>query len=160
MKTAWAITAVSLSLTATAAHAAADPQTGHWVLDLKRSKYVTATLPKMSEATLVPAGADGVSLKVNMITAKGEEAHIMYSGQYDGKPNPRTETGAGAITGQTVTLKRVGPRAVERVVYLNGKNVGAEVWEISADGKTRTVHQSGTDSKGKPINNLQIYIKQ
>ena len=156
----WAIAAISLSLLATAASAAEDPQTGHWVLDLKRSKYVTATLPKMSEATLTPLGPDGVSLKVNMITAKGEEAHIMYSGQYDGKPNPRTETGAGAISGQTVTLKRVGPRAVQRVVYLKGKNVGEEVWSISADGKTRTVVQSGTDAKGKKIDNLQIYVKQ
>lgn len=85
---------------------------------------------------------------------------IRYSAEYDGKPYPRTEIGAAAISGQTVTLKRIDAQTVERIVYLGGKPVGTESWAISKDGKTRTVTQSGIDAHGKPINILQIYVKQ
>jgi hypothetical protein len=159
MKTVWALAALSSCLVGLAARAADDPQLGHWSLDLKRSKYVTAQLPQASEATLTPYG-DGVTLKVDMVNAAGQKAHIEYSARYDGKPYPRIETGAGATQGQTVTLKRTGPRSVERIVYLGDKPVGAETWVISEDGATRTVTQSGIDVHGKPINNLQIYVKR
>lgn len=154
------VIALSLCVVGMAAWAADDPQIGSWKLDLAKSKYVTATAPTSSVATVVADGKDGVSLTVDMVTAKGEKFVIHYAAQYDGKPYPRTETGPGAIAGQNVTLKRVGARTVERVVYLDGKPVGTETWAISEDGKTRTVTQSGTDAHGKPIDNLQVYVRQ
>lgn len=143
-------TIVSLCLLAATVWAAEDPQTGHWKIDLARSKYVTATLPQSSEVTITPSGKDGVSLSVNQVNAKGEKLVIQYSAQYDGKPYPRTETGAGAMTGVTVSLKRIDAQTVERIVYLGDKPIGTERWVISKDGKTRTVTQSGTDANGKP----------
>jgi hypothetical protein len=140
--------------------AADDPQIGHWTIDLAKSKYVSATPPLSSEVTTVPYGKDGVSLTVNMVNAKGEKLVIQYSAQYDGKPSPRTETGAGAVAGQSVTLRRIDARTAERIVYLAGKPVGTERWVISADGKTRTITQSGIDPQGKPINNVQVYVRQ
>jgi hypothetical protein len=142
------------------AWAADDVQVGKWKLDLAQSKYVTSAAPASSEATVTPSGADGVSVTVNMVTAKGEKFAIHYSAQYDGKQYPRTETGAGAVPGQTVALRRVDAHTVERIVYLAGKPVGTERWIISADGRTRTVPQSGTDPQGKPINNLQVYVRE
>lgn len=153
-------TLFSLCMIGMTARAADDPQIGHWKLDLAKSKFVTATPPQSSEATVVPYGKDGVSLTVTQVTAKGDKFVIQYAAEYDGKSYPRTETGPGAIAGQTVTLKRIDAQTVERIVYLAGKPVGTERWVISKDGKTRTVTQSGTDSKGKPIDNLQIYVKQ
>jgi hypothetical protein len=94
------------------------------------------------------------------VNAAGEKYGIQYSAQYDGNHYPRTETGAGAIPGQTVTLRRIDDRTAERIVYLNRKPVGTEMWVVSPDGKTRTITQSGIDSKGKPIDNLQIYVRQ
>lgn len=151
---------LSLCMMIASAWAAGDPQTGHWKIDLARSKYVTATLPQSSEVTITPSGMDGISLTVHQVNAKGEKLVIQYSAQYDGKPYPRTETGAGALTGVTVSLKRIDARTVERIVYMGGKSVGTERWVISADGKTRTVTQSGVDAQGKPINNLQVYVRQ
>ncbi len=151
---------VSLCMFAMAAGAADDPQTGHWKMDLVKSKYVTATPPQSSEVTVTPYGKDGVSLTVNQVTAKGDKLVIQYSAEYDGKPYPRTETGPGAMTGVTVSLRRIDAQTVERIVYLAGKPIGTETWAISKDGKTRTVTQSGTDAQGKPINNLQVYLKQ
>ena len=160
MKRAWGMIVVSLCMVFTAAHAADDPQTGHWKIDLARSKYVSAPPPQISEVAITSYGKDGVSIDVNSVNAKGEKMVIQYSAEYDGKPYPRTEIGPGAIAGQTVTLKRIDAQTVERIVYLDGKPVGTERWVISKDGKTRTVTQSGIDAHGKPINILQIYVKQ
>ena len=160
MKHAWAITALSICMLAGPARSAEDPQLGQWKLNLAKSRYVSATPPKSSVATLVPNGDNGVTLSVDMINAAGQPAHIQYSAKYDGKPYPRTETGAGAVPGQTVTLHRINPRRVERIVHLGQKSGGSEEWVISPDGKTRTVTQSGFDLNGKPINNLQVYEKQ
>ena len=152
--------AIAFSLcVAGAAQAASDPQLGKWTIDLARSKYVTGVLPKSSVATVTPYGKDGVTLTVNAVNAAGETIYIQYSAQYDGKPYPRIEAGAGAVQGQTVTLKRIDARTVERILYLGDKPGGTEHWAISKDGKTRTVTQSGFDLAGKPINNLQIYVK-
>jgi len=35
-----------------------------------------------------------------------------------------------------------------------------EKWEISRDGKKRTVTQSGTGPDGKPVDNVLVYDKQ
>ena len=99
-------------------------------------------------------------MKVDAVNAKGENSTIEYGGQYDGKENPRTETGAGAVTGQTVSLKRIDAHTAERVTYLKGKKLVTEKWEISTDGKTRTVTQSGVDPAGKAVDNVIVYEKQ
>jgi hypothetical protein len=155
----WLFAALSFCVIGASAQAADDPQLGRWKLDREHSKYVTAQIPQTSEATLTPYG-DGVTLSVDAVNAAGQAMHIQYSAHYDGKRYPRVETGAGAVSGQTVTLERIAPRTVRRVVYLGDKPVGTETWVISADGKTRTVTQSGVDLHGKPIDNLQVYVRQ
>ena len=159
MKSVWALSAMSLCLIGTSALAAVDPEVGNWKLDLSRSKYVSAKAPKSSVA-VVTAYGDGVSVSVHAVTADGKDTHIKYAAHYDGKPAPRTEDGPGALTGVTVTLKKIDDHNVERVVYQGGKAVGTERWTISADGKTRSVKQSGTDAKGKTIDNTQVYMRQ
>ncbi len=108
----------------------------------------------------MPDGKDGVKLNVDIVTAKGEKGAIVYAAQYDGKEYPRTETGAGAVAGQTVTLKRIDKRTAERVTFLKGKKLVTETWAISPDGKTRTVTQTGVDQDGKPVDNVLVYDKQ
>jgi hypothetical protein len=154
-----AVAVFSLCAASASAWAADDPQVGHWKLDLAKSKYVTATAPMSSEAKVEPSGKNGLALTVDQVTPKGT-FHIQYSAQFDGKDYPRTESGPGATTGQTVSLKRIGSRTVERVVHFQGKPAGTEKWVISKDGKTRTVTQSGIDLHGKPINNLQVYRRE
>jgi len=151
---------LSLCVFSQLAWAADDPQVGHWKLDLARSKYVTGRAPMSSVATVTPYGKDGVSVTIHVVNAQGEKLDIRYSAEYDGKPYPRTETGAGAVAGQSVTLKRLDARTAERIVYLAGKPAGKELWVISPDGKTRTITQSGIDPRGKPIDNVLVYNRQ
>jgi hypothetical protein len=160
MKRWWGIVALLLCTLGMPAWTTDDQQTGSWNIDLARSKYVSATAPRSSVVTIAPYGKDGVSLTVDMVNARGEKLVIQYSAQYDGRPYPRTETGAGAVAGQSVALRRIDARTVERIVYLAGKPVGTETWVISRDGKTRTVTQSGIDPQGRPINNVQVYVRQ
>ena len=154
-----ALAVLSLLLLSVAAKAQ-DVQVGNWKINLAKSHFKTAPAPTSQNVTVVPQGKDGVKLTVNAVNAKGEKSTIEYAAQYDGKEYPRTETGAGAVSGQTVTLKRVDAHAAERITYLKGKKLVTEKWEISSDGKTRTVTQSGVDAAGKPVDNVIIYDKQ
>jgi serine protease inhibitor ecotin len=139
---------------------AADVQTGNWKLNIAKSQYKTATPPKTQTVTIVPQGKDGIKVTVNAVNPKGETLTVEYAGQYDGKEYPRTETGAGAVPGQMITLKRIDDHTVERVALLKGKKLVTERWQISNDGKTRTVTQSGVGPDGKPVDNVLFYEKQ
>ena len=59
-----------------------------------------------------------------------------------------------------MTLKRIDNRTIERITYLKGEKLVTEKWEISRDGKTRIVMQSGVGPDGKPVDNVLAYDKQ
>ena len=139
---------------------AQDVQTGHWTLNVAKSQFKTSPAPKTQIVTIVPDGKEGVKVTADVVRANGAKAAFSYAAQYDGKEYPRTETGDGAVPGQTVTVKRIDNHTVERISYLKGKKLIVEKWEISRDGKTRTVTQSGVGPDGKPVDNVLVYEKQ
>src|SRR5262249_23718558 len=96
----------------------ADMQTGAWKLNLAKSHYNAATPPQSSTVTITPDGKDGVKVMVNTVNAQGGKLNVEYAAQYDGKEYPRTEAGAGAVAGQTVSLKRIDDHTAERTAYL------------------------------------------
>jgi hypothetical protein len=138
---------------------AQDVQTGHWTLNVAKSQFKTSPAPKTQIVTIVPDGKEGVKVTADVVRANGAKAAFSYAAQYDGKEYPRTETGDGAVPGQTVTVKRIDNHTVERISYLKGKKLIVEKWEISRDGKTRTVTQSGVGPDGKPVDNVLVYEK-
>jgi hypothetical protein len=139
---------------------AQDPQIGRWTLNVAKSQFKTSAAPKTQIVAIVPDGKDGVKVTADVVRTNGAKAAFSYAAQYDGKEYPRTETGDGAVPGQTVTVKRIDNHTVERISYLKGKKLVAEKWEISRDGKTRTVTQSGVGPDGKPVDNVLVYEKQ
>ena len=143
-----------------AAWAADDPQVGIWKLNVAKSKFSPGPPPKSQTVTVTPYGKDGVKLALEALNAKGEKLTIGYSAGYDGKEYPRTETGAGAVSGQTVTLKRIDAHTAERIAYLAGKKLTTERWVITPDGKTRTVTQTGTNAAGQAVNVVMVYENQ
>src|SRR5258706_10477678 len=80
------------------ARAADDPHVGIWKLNLEKSKFNPGPLPRSRTVTIVPFG-DGVKLRTEEITAEGKQRTVEYSATYDGKEHPRTESGAGAVSG-------------------------------------------------------------
>lgn len=137
-----------------------DVQTGRWTLNGAKSHFKTSAAPKTQIVTIVPDGKDGVKVTADVVRTNEAKSAFAYAAQYDGKEYPRTESGDGAVPGQTVTLKRIDNRTVERITYLKGKKLVTEKWEISRDGKTRTVTQSGVGPDGKPVDNVLVYEKQ
>jgi hypothetical protein len=138
---------------------AQDVQTGRWTLNVAKSQFKTSPAPKTQIVTIVPDGKDGMKVTADVVRANGAKAAFSYAAQYDGKEYLRTETGDGAVPGQTVTVKRIDNHTVERISYLKGKKLVVEKWEISRDGKTRTVTQSGVGPDGKPVDNVLVYEK-
>ena len=151
---------LSLFVFSLAAWAADDPQMGTWKLNVAKSKFSPVQPPQSQTVTTKPYGSDGVTLSLDGLNAKGEKFTIAYSAKYDGKEYPRTETGAGAVSGQTVTVKRMDAHTIERIAYLAGKKLTTERWVISPDGKTRTVTQTGTNPQGVQVNIVMVYERQ
>src|SRR5215467_13242365 len=93
---------------------AQDVQTGHWTLNVAKSQFKTSAAPKTQIVTIVPDGKDGLKVTADVVRVSGAKAAFSYAAQYDGKEYPRTETGDGAVPGQTVTIKRIDARTLER----------------------------------------------
>ena len=88
-----------------------DVQVGNWKINLSKSHFKTAPAPQSQAVTVVPQGKDGVKLTVNAVNAKGEKSTIEYGGQYDGKENPRTETGASGSRADRVAAEWMDSRS-------------------------------------------------
>jgi hypothetical protein len=138
----------------------ADPWIGTWKLNVAKSTYSPDAPPKSSTVVVEPSGASGVKVHVETINAQGAKITIDYTANMDGKPYPFHQTGPGAMENQTVTFKRIDAQSVERNLFASGKPVSKEIWQISKDGKVRTVTQTGTTADGKPIHNVLLQERQ
>jgi hypothetical protein len=141
-------------------HADDDLFVGVWKVNLAKSKYSPDPPPQSSVVTTESSGSNGIKVVVNTINAQGNKITNAYTANYDGKEYPFVQTGAGAVSGQTVTLKRINSHTVDRNTYLAGKIFVAETWVLSKDGKTRTVTQTGTNAKGQAIHNVIVQDRQ
>ena len=137
-----------------------DPQVGTWKLNVAKSKYSPGPPPRSGTIAIEPYGTDGLKVAIELWNPQGEKLTIGYSPRFDGKEYPRIETGAGAVPGQTVTIRRMDTHTIERIAYLAGKKLTTERWVISPDGKTRTVTQTGTNPQGVQVNIVMVYEKQ
>ncbi len=134
---------------------AAENWLGTWKIDLAKTKYSPGPAPKSLtlkwEAT--PAGTkftgDGVE-------ADGKASHTMFVSKFDGKDvpyegNPDADMAA--------------PMKIDDSNYTNtwkkgGKATTTAKVVVSADGKTMTITQTGTNGKGQAVNNTIVYNKQ
>ena len=92
----------------------------------------------------------------DQVTASGESRHVEVTAMFDGKDaavkgNPDADMQA---------FKRVDDRSYEVTAKKNGKVTTITKVTISADGKTRTATQTGTDPQGRAVNNTIVYDKQ
>ncbi len=58
------------------------------------------------------------------------------------------------------SLKKVNDHTLDLTVKKDGKVTVSGKIVVSADGKTRTVSTSGTDSMGMKVKNTSVYDKQ
>lgn len=91
-------------------------------------------------------GTDGV----------GKPAHNEWTGKFDGKYYP--VTGDSSLDERSYT--RVDDRTLTFANRLAGKVTLSGRVAVSADGKSRTVTATGTDSAGKTVTSTAVFDKQ
>ena len=133
---------------------AQDPTIGTWKLNEAKSQ-MPAGATKI--ATVVFA-AEGDNMKVTQdATDKdGKPIHIEWTGKFDGKDY--TVTGNPALDSRS--YQKIDDHTMVSTSKKDGKVVISARSVVSADGKTRTVHVTQTDSAGKKVTGTAVYDKQ
>ena len=154
MKARTSILTLALCFVGAAVCFADEPQMGTWKLNEAKSK-IAAGSPKLTTVVYEAAG-DSVKVTVDGTDGDGKPTHNEWTGKFDGKDYPVT----GDPNADTRSYKKVNDHTLAFTnkkgdkVTISGRAV------VSADGKTRTVTLTGTDSKGKKYTSTAVYDKQ
>ena len=155
MKAGKTILYLGLCLAAAAvAFASADAFMGTWKLNEAKSK-LGAGLPKNSTVVYETSG-DSIKVTIDGTDAEGKATHNEWTGKFDGKDYPVT----GDASSDSRALKQVDAHTITFTVKKGEKVTTTGRIVLSADGKTRTVTTSATDSAGKKISSTAVYDKQ
>jgi hypothetical protein len=127
---------------------------GTWKLNEAKSK-LAAGGPKNNTVVYEAAG-DSIKVTIDGTTPDGKPFHSEWTGKFDGKDYPVT----GDPTSDARSLKQVDDHTLQLAVKKDGKVTMTGRVVLSADGKTRTVTATGTDSKGKKFKSVSVYDKQ
>ncbi|HXL21961.1 MAG TPA: hypothetical protein VOA78_05815 [Candidatus Dormibacteraeota bacterium] len=133
---------------------AADGFTGTWKLNEAKSKLGPG-IPKNSTVVYEAAG-DNVKVTIDGTDSDGKPSHNEWTGKFDGKDYPVT----GDASSDSRSLKKLTAHTLTFVVKKGGKVTTTGRIVLSADGKTRTVTTTVTDSKGKKVSGTAVYDKQ
>jgi hypothetical protein len=134
---------------------AKDPLFGHWVLDVSRSTFAAAAPVKRTmQFMAVPNG-----IRQTITTTTGGLANVTYQLVYTAKFDGHEYPADVASSLDTVSLKRIDARTVERIGKVKGQVAQTETYAVSPDDHTLTVTQEGQNS-GVPFKSMQIFVRQ
>jgi hypothetical protein len=145
---------LALCFVAVALGFASNPNMGTWKLNEAKSKLGPGA-PK-NNTVVEEAVGDNVKVTVDGTDSTGKPTHNEWTGKFDGKDYPVT----GDPNSDTRSIKKVDERTLEITVKKYGKVTVSRRIVVSADGKSRTVTTSGTDSKGNKVTSTAVYDKQ
>jgi hypothetical protein len=155
MKTkAWFFTLAILFAAATVCLAAEDVQMGTWKLNEAKSKIGAGAVKNTT--VVYEAAGDSVKVTVDGVDGDGKPSHNEWTGKFDGKDYPVT----GDSTSDTRSYKKIDDHTLVLTNKKDGKVTITGRITVSADGKTRTVNTSGTNSKGEKVKTSAVYEKQ
>ena len=131
-----------------------EPMMGTWKLNEAKSK-LSPVVPK-NTTVIYEVASDNVKVTVEGTDSEGKATHNEWTGKFDDKDYP--------VTGDATSDMRSYKKVDEHTLTFTGKKDGKETLSgrivISADGKTRTVTVTTTDSKGKKVTGTAVYNKQ
>jgi hypothetical protein len=154
MKIRTVVLTLALCLVGVAVCFAVDANMGTWKLNEAKSKFAPGA-PKNNTVVYEAAG-DNVKVTVDGTDSDAKPLHNEWTGKFDEKDYPVT----GDPSSDARSYKRVDDRTLELTVKKDGKATATGRIVVSADGKSRTISTSGTDSKGKEVKNTAVYDKQ
>jgi hypothetical protein len=154
MKTAAILLTLVLCFVGASVCFADEPQMGTWKLNEAKSKIGPGS-PKNTTVVYAASG-DSVKVTTDGTDAEGKPAHSEWTGKFDGKDYPVT----GDPNADTRSYKKVNDHTLTLANKKGDKVTVTGRVVVSADGKTRTVTISGTDSAGKKFSSTAVYDKQ
>ena len=134
---------------------AKDPILGSWKLDVSKSKFAGATPVRRSMVfTAVP---NGIAQSITTTTAGNAQItyHLEYTAQFDGKDHLADV----ASSFNTIMMKRVDSRTLQRVGKVQGTIVETETYTVSPDGQALSVKQQG-ENNGVPFMTAQVFERE
>lgn len=157
MKAKMIVLTVALCLVAGAVCFASDAgmaSMGTWKLNEAKSKLAPGAT--RNNTVIYAAEGDMVKVTVDGTTGGGKPAHNEWTGKFDGKFYPVT----GDPNTDERSYKMIDARTMELTTRKGGKVTATGRIVIAADGKSRTVTISGTDSMGMAVKSMAVYDKQ
>src|SRR5260370_4973214 len=153
MKTKALLVTLALCLATGTACFAANTQMGMWKLNVKKSKLGNG---KARNNTVVYSS---MLFQTKVITdgtnEKGQPAHSEWTGQFDGKDYAVT----GDPTSDMRSYRKIDDRTMDFTAKKGGKVTLSGRIVVGDDGKGRTEHVTGTNSKGKKFHSVAVYDK-
>jgi hypothetical protein len=131
------------------------PGVGSWKLNVSKSKLGSQPMPQSITWTIVAVG-QGTKMTGVRVGADGIRSEAQYTAHYDGKDYPLT----GSAHADTVSLKRIDDRTVERTDKKAGKVVETSTTIFSKDGKTSTTTGKATNALGEDFHFIVFNEKQ
>jgi hypothetical protein len=145
------VLALSLAIPATLSGQSKEPWVGTWRLNT--SKTTTSPGPKPHSSTVTIQAAEGGIRQVTEQSLGIGASRSEFTAKFDGKDY----TIRGNPNAEVVALKRLDDLTYEVVGKMGGKVTITSRVSHSADGRTRTVVQTGTDAKGQKVMNTLVY---
>ena len=143
MKARMLLLTLALCFAGTALSFAQSPQMGTWKLDEAKSK-IPAGLVKNSTVVYATDG-DNVKVTTDGTTGDGKPMHTEWTGKFDGKEYPLT----GDPTADSRSYKMIDEHKLDLTSKKSGKVINTGQVVVSADGKTRSLHLTGTDPQAR-----------
>lgn len=131
-----------------------DANMGTWKLNEAKSKFGNGA--QKNTTVVYEVAGDNVKVTIEGTDKDGKPTHNEWTGKFDGKDYPVTadpNSDARSIT-------KIDDRTLGFNVKKAAKITTSGRIVVSADGKSRTVTTSGTDSKGKKVSSTAVYDKQ
>lgn len=128
---------------------------GSWNLNVAASKFTPGPAPR-SETLTFEAAELGIKFTSHTVDSEGKATRGEYVSEFDGKDvrwkgNPDADTSSA---------KRIDNNSYENAWKKGGKVVVNAKVVVSPDGKTLTITQTGTDSKGRAVDNTLVFDRQ
>ncbi len=86
----------------------------------------------------------------------GGTVQYSYTTNLDGRESKVTGNNPNA---DTIDVRRIGPSTLEAISKKGGKVTITQRNTLSADGKSRTVTTTGTDTLGQKVHNIAVFEK-
>ena len=153
--TTFAVAVAGAVLSSISLLAQKDPIVGSWQLDVAKSTFpAAAPASRTMTFAVVP---NGLKQEIMTRTAGNAEVtyNLVYTAKFDGKDYPADV----ASSFNTIEMKRVNARTIERIGKTHGQVAETETYTVSPDGKTLSVKQEG-DNNGVPFKTAQLFERE